>query len=766
MGESLKQRPSRKRNCFNLTLNDLDGLKMGEADLGQLLDTALGSGDDAGTVNFNLLKLVLSNVLQKLEIENDVPKETVYSPKQIQNDDLKNRIDNIEKALDDLTRSPSPATLIDGAQRGEDAIKNDWEQKKLKKRVDANEDGIDKAHEILDKLAQQIQELKDDGNALEKKLESEQNEQNATIEENASSLKQLNDQMATQAELGEQKDAAIDKLQQQLDEQSEKLGKCVNWEQLDEAFKNDFFHQNSDQESTSEERKEYPKVFEALETISDYGSKIDELLESMDKNSKALDNVKTETDENGKAIRDTNSLVENAEKNIEDLDSKLHDILKENEKLRNDLEKYKAATDRVGDLNELSKSESMKLHDEISSVAESCLDIKKRVKQLEKLTEQNKKCIDEHDQAISSVNNASERHQTILDEHSEQIKELIDLKTDLKKIHSDIDSLNRFKELQKQRNELDSKPGDIDNETINKMQKALSGTEEELSRLADLIRQLSSDGNQKNRELEELQELLRDLQDRAAMRDYVMNNLEKKADATDLEGMLSKDDLDATAQAIIDQLQDLINRQTASEAQLQNTLAQVGDEMQTKTKNDEFNPFKDDIEKRLRALRKKIEASRKEDLEDLTTPAGAAGFRQQLYNCISCDKNIYMRFNKPILPEPSAFPARISLRPHTAYDINSARKTQNSQEAKIDPLRREGSAYSTKVVEKELERRKKLRENKLRQEINNHSFKGSTIPRQVGGPSYYVDKDLRNYGKDMQYLRSMDKFYLRNCQYN
>lgn len=64
-------------------------------------------------------------------------------------------------------------------------------------------------------------------------------------------------------------------------------------------------------------------------------------------------------DENGKAIRDTNSLVENAEKNIEDLDSKLHDILKENEKLRNDLEKYKAATDRVGDLNELSKSESM-----------------------------------------------------------------------------------------------------------------------------------------------------------------------------------------------------------------------------------------------------------------------------------------------------------------------------------------------------------------------------------------------------------------------
>ena len=61
-------------------------------------------------------------------------------------------------------------------------------------------------------------------------------------------------------------------------------------------------------------------------------------------------------------------------------------------------------------------------------------------------------------------------------------------------------------------------------------------------------------------------------------------------------------------------------------------------------------------------MRKKIEAAKREDLNDLSTPAGAAGFRKQLYNCISCDKNIAMRISKPILPEPSAFPARISLR--------------------------------------------------------------------------------------------------------
>ena len=88
----------------------------------------------------------------------------------------------------------------------------------------------------------------------------------------------------------------------------------------------------------------------------------------------------------------------------------------------------------------------------------------------------------------------------------------------------------------------------------------MSGTEEELSRLGDLINQLSSDGNQKNKELEELQKLLRDLQDRAAMRDFVKDNLEKKADASELSGLLSKDDLDATAQAIINQLEGKIKK--------------------------------------------------------------------------------------------------------------------------------------------------------------------------------------------------------------
>ena len=67
-------------------------------------------------------------------------------------------------------------------------------------------------------------------------------------------------------------------------------------------------------------------------------------------------------------------------------------------------------------------------------------------------------------------------------------------------------------------------------------------------------------------------------------------------------------------------------------------LKEVGQEVDHRTKDDDFNRFSEEIEKRLRALRKKIEKAGAGGLRDLATEAGAAGFRKQLFNCISCDK--------------------------------------------------------------------------------------------------------------------------------
>ena len=64
------------------------------------------------------------------------------------------------------------------------------------------------------------------------------------------------------------------------------------------------------------------------------------------------------------------------------------------------------------------------------------------------------------------------------------------------------------------------------------------------------------------------------------------------------------------------------------------------------------------------------------------------------------------------------------------------------------------SNYSNLVVEKELERRRKLREAKMRQESNPYNFNSGKIPRQAGGninpqkatEAYYNAKE-RDEGK-------------------
>ena len=76
------------------------------------------------------------------------------------------------------------------------------------------------------------------------------------------------------------------------------------------------------------------------------------------------------------------------------------------------------------------------------------------------------------------------------------------------------------------------------------------------------------------------------------MRDFVMRNLDQKANKTDFEGFLSRDDLDETARAIINQLQDLISKQAESEADLTAKISSVDDQVAQRTKEDEFNPFR------------------------------------------------------------------------------------------------------------------------------------------------------------------------------
>ena len=69
-----------------------------------------------------------------------------------------------------MNRPPSPNTVIEQAQDGEPAAKKDWEVTKLKKRTDANEEGIDRLNDFIEELSKRIAKVDDDCSSLDKKL--------------------------------------------------------------------------------------------------------------------------------------------------------------------------------------------------------------------------------------------------------------------------------------------------------------------------------------------------------------------------------------------------------------------------------------------------------------------------------------------------------------------------------------------------------------------------------------------------------------------
>jgi len=692
-----------------------------------------------GSLSLKHLKQLIGNILTRMDIANQAADEvdTDSADKKEQDaagdrmEDLEDKIKQLENALDQLNRPASPNTVIDQTQSGSSPAKKDWEVTKLKKRVDANDEGIDRLNDLFEELSKKVGKVDDKVDQLGNSLENEQKEQDASIERLDRDLDQTRDKLAqindrldndTANERMDQLQNEIDDLKSKSSDLSDSIGRCIGWDDLNETFNQEIIDTGAEK-TFKDERQKYPNYFTGLESISNLREKLDKAIDDLNNTNQGLDSVKAKTDssvnqdELNKDLDATNENLEKAEQTsgenkeaIGSLEDRLRELAGRNKELSDELDQYRRDTDRVGSANsDRNDLNYMNLHDELATIAESCLDLKRQVKG--------------HTNQLGE--NASDR-QSLHEKHDQ--------------LRTDFDNYVN-QELARQRTMLDdnqqSTKVPANQEALERLQDALAGTEDELSKLHKLIEQLNAEGANKNKELEQLQQLLEQLQEQAAMRDFVLQNLDGKADKADFDRLMSRDDLDETAQAIIAQLQDLIAKQAQSEADLTTKIATVDDQLAQRTKDTDFNPFRDEIEQRLRQLRKKIENAKKEDLDSLTTAAGAAGFRRQLFNCISCDKSLNMRTGEPVLnlPAPAAFPTRVSLRPNMTYELEAARSHERGAPEYGQPRKDYSSAtnYAQLVAEKELERRRKMQETKMRQEFNPYNFNSGKMPRAAGG---------------------------------
>ncbi|THD29143.1 Glutamine rich 2 [Fasciola hepatica] len=164
--------------------------------LTKLLETSLGA-PEPGCVNFNLLRLMLSTIINHLkieEVEAEVDGEILDTldatphPKENREEGfrtIQDRLRTLENQMDTLNALPNSRELLDKVfpsstdkshlevQTNQDQrrVSELWQSVQMKRRVDATEEGLSRLSSLTDDLLDQIKRLSDENKRLSIALE-------------------------------------------------------------------------------------------------------------------------------------------------------------------------------------------------------------------------------------------------------------------------------------------------------------------------------------------------------------------------------------------------------------------------------------------------------------------------------------------------------------------------------------------------------------------------------------------------------------------
>lgn len=230
-----------------------------ERTLRELVHLALGT-PEVGAVNFNILQTLLLALLEKLDIQDTkaavapVILEQLPTPrsqtsfetttgvgasivvtKSSSFEDLDKKVSKIENQLSVLNALPTNADIL-GKTRADHRASDVWQHMTLQKTVQNNESGVTRALSLIDDILKDMQSLKEEQSRLSQEIRNLKTElsQMGNPEELESRVKKLEDDFSQ-----------FGKLQKDLDELSEKLGRYpdpsefdtyITWPVLEEAL--------------------------------------------------------------------------------------------------------------------------------------------------------------------------------------------------------------------------------------------------------------------------------------------------------------------------------------------------------------------------------------------------------------------------------------------------------------------------------------------------------------------------------------------------
>lgn len=226
---------------------------------------------------------------------------------------------------------------------------------------------------------------------------------------------------------------------------------------------------------------------------------------------------------------------------------------------------------------------------------------------------------------------------------------------------------------------------------LEKLQKKFNILEDAFNDQVNKLTIVEAKGNERSKLVDELAIRISNLDSTKANKDDVDNLLADKADKSDLDQTVKRDNFDIVITDVNDQMDGLLKKMIDIEVGYKNNLGEISGLLADKMDRKDMDPFRTHLENRLKSLKSLLEKTSGSCGGANGGADDAAIMRKPLlgFKCVSCDKQAYPVPGEPVasIPASGFMPGLSTLRPYTTFELhnirNQSRRPFNSDRPRL-----------------------------------------------------------------------------------
>lgn len=213
---------------------------------------------------------------------------------------------------------------------------------------------------------------------------------------------------------------------------------------------------------------------------------------------------------------------------------------------------------------------------------------------------------------------------------------------------------------------------------LDRMQKKTFELGQSLEDVAGSLVRLDEDGRVRSGSIEALRERVARLEETKADKVQIDTLEDKKADRAELDVKVSRDDFDGAISDMQKQLEGLVTNMLEVEESWKQSLEQTNTRLKKTLNSDDMDAFRRGLEMRLKSLKTLLETTRQEETTGGDCAGDSALYRKPLmgFKCVTCDKVTFPEPGFPVasIPVSGSLPHMNTIRPYTTFDLHNIRE--------------------------------------------------------------------------------------------